>query len=151
MAFDWTRGALGEGLRLYHAGEFFAAHEAWESLWLGAQDPEKMFLQGLIQVTAAFHHLQRKNPLGTARLLHAALGRLERYPARFGAISVALLCSDIRAWLTALETGAPAPAFGCVRMRADALGDDPSGDDQERYLQAARTAATAGAKFPPRE
>ena len=25
MKFDWTQGALAEGLRLYHAGEFFAA------------------------------------------------------------------------------------------------------------------------------
>ena len=60
--FDWTQGSLAEGLRLYDAGEFFAAHEAWESVWLRAQEPEKMFLQGLIQVTAAFHHLQRNNP-----------------------------------------------------------------------------------------
>jgi Domain of unknown function (DUF309) len=59
MEFDWTQGALAEGLRLYHAGEFFAAHEAWEGVWLRAQEPEKKFLQGLIQVTAAFHHLQR--------------------------------------------------------------------------------------------
>jgi hypothetical protein len=73
----------------------------------------------LIQVTAAFHHLQRKNPQGTARLLHAALGRLERYPAQFASISVALLCSDIRAWLTALEAGESAPQFGCVRIRDD--------------------------------
>jgi uncharacterized protein len=129
MEFDWTQGALAEGLRLYHAGEFFAAHEAWESLWLGAQEPEKMFLQGLIQVTAAFHHLERKNPLGTARLLQAALGRLERYPAHFGAISVALLCCDIRAWLEALEAGAPAPPFGCVRIRAD-----PSGCSGPKHL-----------------
>ena len=123
MEFDWAQGALAEGLRLYQTGKFFAAHEAWESLWLGAQEPEKMFLQGLIQVAAAFHHLQRKNPLGTARLLQAALGRLERYPARFGAISVALICSDIRAWLEALEAGAPEPPFGCVRIRADPSDD----------------------------
>jgi predicted metal-dependent hydrolase len=117
MEFDWTQGALAEGLRLYQAGEFFAAHEAWESIWLGAQEPEKMFLQGLIQVTAAFHHLQRKNPQGTARLLLAALGRLERYPSNFGSISVPLLCSDIREWLQALEAGAPMPPFGCARIR----------------------------------
>jgi predicted metal-dependent hydrolase len=118
MKFDWTQGALAEGLRLYHAGEFFAAHEAWESVWLLAQEPEKMFLQGLIQVTAAFHHLQRNNPRGTALLLQAALGRLERYPASFGSISVASLCDDIREWLKALEAGAPAPGFGSVRIRA---------------------------------
>jgi hypothetical protein len=117
MKFDWTQGALAEGLQLYHAGEFFAAHEAWESVWLLAQEPEKMFLQGLIQVTAAFHHLQRKNPRGTALLLQAALGRLERYPSSFGSISVALLCDDIREWLKALEAGAPAPQFGSVRIR----------------------------------
>jgi predicted metal-dependent hydrolase len=118
MKFDWNQGALAEGLRLYHAGEFFAAHEAWESVWLLAPEPEKMFLQGLIQVTAAFHHLQRNNPLGTARLLRAALGRLERYPACFGGISVNLLRNDIREWLQALETGAPAPQCGPARIGA---------------------------------
>jgi uncharacterized protein len=116
MKFDWTQGALAEGLRLYDAGEFFAAHEAWESVWLPAQEPEKTFLQGLIQVTAAFHHWQRENRLGTSRLLRAALGRLERYPACFGGISVDLLCDDIRVWLRALEVGAPAPRTSPARI-----------------------------------
>ena len=74
MKFDWTQGALAEGLRLYDAGEFFAAHEAWESVWLLAQEPEKMFLQGLIQVTAAFHHLQRNNPLGNCAVVASRPG-----------------------------------------------------------------------------
>ena len=46
MEFDWTQGALAEGLHHYHAGEFFAAHESWESLWLAAQEPEKTFDKG---------------------------------------------------------------------------------------------------------
>jgi predicted metal-dependent hydrolase len=122
MKFDWTQGALAEGLRRYQAGEYFAAHEAWESLWLVAQEPDKMFLQGLIQVTAAFHHFQRNNPQGTVGLLRGALGRLERYPANFGSISVTLLCDDIREWLKALEESAPAPHFGCVRIDRALLG-----------------------------
>jgi predicted metal-dependent hydrolase len=116
MKFDWTQGALAEGLRHYQAGEYFAAHESWESLWLLAPEPEKRFLQGLIQVTAAFHHLQRKNPQGAGRLLQAALGRLEPYPASFGSISVTLLCKDIREWLNAIEMGAPAPQCGAARI-----------------------------------
>jgi predicted metal-dependent hydrolase len=67
MTLDWTQGSLAEGLRLDEAGELFAAHEASESRWLGIREPEKTFLQGLIQVTAAFHHLQRNNPLGPTR------------------------------------------------------------------------------------
>jgi predicted metal-dependent hydrolase len=116
MEFDWTQGALAEGLRRYDAGEFFAAHEAWETVWLEALEPDKTFLQGLIQVTAAFHHLQRKNPLGTRRLLHAALRRLEPYSACFGGISVTVLCSDIRKCIQALGESEATPELTRARI-----------------------------------
>jgi uncharacterized protein len=117
IEFDWTEGALAEGLRLYDAGEFFIAHEAWESVWLGLPEPEKTFLQGLIQVTAAFHHLQRNNRLGTTLVLQAALRRLNRYPSSFGGISVSLLCRDIRERLRRLEAGEPASQLISPRIR----------------------------------
>jgi uncharacterized protein len=106
MHFDWNQGALADGLHCYRGGEFFEAHEAWESVWLSAPEPEKTFLQGLIQMTAAFHHLQRKNPIGAMQLLEAALRRLERYPARFGGLPAGLICDEIRGRLGALRTGA---------------------------------------------
>ena len=116
MKFDWTQGALAEGLRLYQEGQFFAAHEAWESVWLESQEPEKKFLQGLIQVTAAFHHLQRNNLLGAALLLKAARARLERYPVHFGGISVDVLCDDIGEWLQTLDEGAPSLQLSTARI-----------------------------------
>jgi hypothetical protein len=91
---------------------------------LPAQEPEKTFLQGLIQVTAAFHHLQRENRLGTSRLLRAALGRLEHYPKDFGGISVDLLRDDIRMWLQALEMSAPQPGVARIRRLRTGDGDD---------------------------
>jgi len=103
MKFDWTEGPLADGLRLYEAGEFFTAHEAWENLWLRAPEPEKTFLQGIIQVTAAFHHWRHNNRLGTVLLLRAALRRLEGYPPGFGGIAVGLLCDDVRECLGRLE------------------------------------------------
>lgn len=117
MKFDWTEGALAEGLRLYDAGEFFNAHEAWESVWLCASEPEKTFLQGLIQVTAAFHHLQRDNRLGALLLLQAALGRLDRFPPGFGGISVSLLRGDIVEQLRLLELGETAAILVSPRIR----------------------------------
>jgi uncharacterized protein len=117
MIFDWSEGALAEGLRLYDAGQFFTAHEAWESVWLRSPEPEKTFLQGLIQVTAAFHHLQRNNPLGAMLLLQAALERLDRYPSCFGGISVTLLRHDIRERLQTLEAGEPASQLLSPRIR----------------------------------
>ena len=116
MEFDWTQGALAEGLRRYNAGDYFTAHEAWETVWLKAHEPDKTFLQGLIQVTAAFHHLQRNNPLGAGRLLHAALRRLERYPACFGGISVTVLCCDIRERIQALNANERTPKLARARI-----------------------------------
>lgn len=42
------------GLAHFNAEKFFEAHEFWEEIWLVESEPEKTFLQGLIQVAAAF-------------------------------------------------------------------------------------------------
>ena len=105
MPLDWSRGALAEGLACYRGGDFFLAHEHWESVWLGLQEPEKGFLQGLIQVAAAFHHLQRGNVAGAVSLLQRALRRIESRPAAFGGIAAAPLCAEVREWLRRLESG----------------------------------------------
>ena len=109
MSLDWTQGSLHEGLRCFHSGAFFEAHEHWESVWLTANEPEKTFLQGLIQVAASFHHFQRDNRAGTTSLLRSALRRLDSYPETFAGIAVTPLRDGIRLWLDALETPTSAP------------------------------------------
>jgi len=60
------------GIDLYNAGEFHAAHDAWEERWMGPVDPEeKLFLQAMIQSAVAFHHLQIGRP-GAARRMYVA-------------------------------------------------------------------------------
>ena len=108
--FDWTTGPLAEGLHCYQTRQFFDAHEHWESVWLTLVEPEKSFLQALIQITAAFHHLQRGNREGAVSLLRRALRRLESAPSHFCCVSVTLLREQVRAWLLALLDGTEAPA-----------------------------------------
>jgi uncharacterized protein len=112
FALDWTSGPLAEGLALYNSADFFHAHEAWESVWLTSPQPEKLFLQALIQTTVALHHFTRNNRLGCTRLLGAALRKLEPFPPDFSGIDVALLRDDIRSALPALsaaQTSLPTP------------------------------------------
>ena len=109
MKLDWTDGELAEGLRCYRAEKFFAAHEHWELVWLHLPEPEKAFLQALIQVAAAFHHFQRANLDGATSLLQRAFLRLKTYPPSFGGIAVTTLCEEISGWLQAFEARAPAP------------------------------------------
>ena len=106
MILDWSCGGLSEGLVCYRTERFFDAHEHWESVWLTLREPEKSFLQGLIQITAAFHHLQTGNKTGAASLLRRALKRLESCPAVFGGIAVAPLREEVSAWLHAIDRDA---------------------------------------------
>ncbi len=68
-----------------------------------SQEPEKRFLQAIIQVAAAFHHLDRHNPAGAASLLRRALTKLSGYPAVFAEIEIETLREDIALWLQAIE------------------------------------------------
>jgi hypothetical protein len=100
------------GIDLYNAGEFHAAHDAWEERWMGEVGPqEKLFLQAMIQSAVAFHHLEIGRP-GAARRMHqmakekfARLGTkvfmsldLEEYQTQLdGALSWLLSAPDPRA------------------------------------------------------
>ncbi len=117
MTLDWSCGALAEGLRCYESGRFFDAHEHWESVWLKCEEPEKTFLQALIQITAAFHHLQRKNVRGAASLLRGALRRLDGFPAAYGGIEVEAVRESVRAWLQALNREEALPDLTVPRIR----------------------------------
>jgi predicted metal-dependent hydrolase len=58
------------GIELYNAGEFHAAHDAWEDRWVDDAGPaEKLFLQAMIQSAVAFHHLEIGRP-GAARRMY---------------------------------------------------------------------------------
>jgi len=122
MPLDWTTGALAAGLACYRNKEFFDAHEHWEGVWNKLVDPERAFLQGLIQVTVAMHHYQRANFTGAERQLRRALERLERCPACFGGIDVATLSAEVREWLRALGKG---DAFSAAFPRIEAVARGP--------------------------
>lgn len=117
MSLDWNCGALAEGLDCYNTQKYFEAHEHWESVWLTCGEPEKTFLQALIQITAAFHHLQRKNTRGAASLMRGALRRLEAFPESYGGIEVEPVRESVREWLRALDQGNPSPGLPIPRIR----------------------------------
>ena len=67
------RPILLAGIGQFNDGYFFEAHETLEELWLQCRPPVRTFLQGIIQVAAAYVHLMRHEYPGTIRLLDAAL------------------------------------------------------------------------------
>ncbi len=96
---------FAHGVALFNSRHFFEAHEAWEEIWLHTEPPEKTFLQGLIQVTAAFHHHMKANPRGLKSLLHAGLTKLDGFPPNHRGLRIEKLRAAARRWLAALERG----------------------------------------------
>lgn len=69
-----------DGVRLFNDGRYFEAHEAWEVPWLRASGDERIFLQGLIQLAAAYLQLERGNARGASRLFDASIQKLRSVP-----------------------------------------------------------------------
>ena len=78
-------------MRLHNEGEYYEAHEAWEDIWRDEEiDEYRIFVQGLIQVTSAFHKLTfQKAPGGASRLLTRGLEKLAPYPGDYLGVDLA--------------------------------------------------------------
>src|SRR5512144_1034222 len=69
---------LDLGSELFNAGRFYEAHQAWEILWLNAEEPQdRQFLQGLIMAAGAFIHYAKRECAGAATLLERSRKALE--------------------------------------------------------------------------
>jgi predicted metal-dependent hydrolase len=102
--------ALAE--RLHNEGEFYEAHEAWEQIWIDELDDDfRLFVQGLIQVTSAFHKLfVQKQPRGAAALLARGLDKLDKYPADYLGVALAPFRDGARAWIARIAELEPGDA-----------------------------------------
>ncbi len=89
---------LAEGIHLFNTQQFFEAHEALEAVWLEARGDEKIFLHGLIQIAAAFHHHRCGNPAGLRSLLEKGLKKLEGFKAAKYRIDLASLRKQLKSW-----------------------------------------------------
>jgi len=68
---------VAEGIRLFNAGDYFEAHEAWEDAWHASAGRTKATLQVLIQLAVALEHEKRGNRVGAGRMLERAGRRWE--------------------------------------------------------------------------
>ncbi len=118
---DFATGLL-QGLEHFNSLEFWEAHESWEELWLEATSEVHQFLQGMIQIAAAYHHIKRGTFSGAVRLFDAALRRVEPYPADYCGIDRAPLV-DIarrhREWVAAILAALPNDPSAATRRLRD--------------------------------
>jgi len=89
---------LRAGVAVYNAGEYHAAHDAWEDHWLDLPEgsADERLLHGLIQFTAAIYHASNHNWAGATGLADSAAGYLSEIPGDYRGVNVAAVRSYLR-------------------------------------------------------
>lgn len=116
-----------DGVEQFNRGDFFDAHETWEALWLGTSGSEKVFLQALIQLAAAFHHWQRGNCRGALSLLRRGTEKLSTFPSSYGGIRIDPLRNQGKRWAEELASG-QTPQLPLPKIEYDSAKPTPSGN-----------------------
>ena len=98
---------LREGIRLFNEQQFFECHEILEPYYQETEAHNKPFLEGLIQLAAAFRLYREFGEVkGPVRMVHQALIRFENYQPSFLEICVNDLSQAAEAWAKAAENAA---------------------------------------------
>ncbi len=84
------------GLEEFNSERFFEAHEVLEDLWHEYRDVDRIFIQGIIQIAAAFYHLQSHNLKGAASQFTKGSEKLTRFLPVYKDVSVAKLLEDVQ-------------------------------------------------------
>lgn len=111
---DYDSLPLDENHRLarehLNHGEYFPAHEAWETAWKQSRDTgDAEFFKGLSQLGAGYTHLLRGNAHGAARLLGRAAERLRRYAPGHYRIDTQAVAGAAESLAAAIERGDVVP------------------------------------------
>lgn len=95
---------LREGIRLFNAGRFFESHEALEQFYQEAEDTNKPFLEGLIELSVAFRLYTDFGEIkGPVRMIYQALIRFENYQSPHLKIQIRDLSESMEAWAKEAE------------------------------------------------
>jgi uncharacterized protein len=103
MADDSER--LEPGRAAFNRGEYFLAHELWEEVWREVGDAERrLYLQGLIQIAAGLHHLQKRRNGPAAGLLRKGLEKVsQRRKGPSADLRLELLAGQVERLLVEVE------------------------------------------------
>ena len=94
---------IDEGLKLFNKSDFFAAHDFFEDIWGEAKNEDKLFFQGLVQISVGCYHLICGNYSGAKSQLRKGEEKLRQYPVAFQKVDVENLLFNVNKVLSALK------------------------------------------------
>jgi predicted metal-dependent hydrolase len=97
--------ALHKGIEEFNLGRYFEAHDVLEDLWMETVGEDRLFLQGLIQVSVGFYHLFNRNFVGAVSQFKKGLSKLENYLPHHRRVELDQFSEEVKSWKTIAERG----------------------------------------------
>ena len=94
------------GIVLFNRGDFFEAHEVWESLWMETFTEDKRFFQALIQAAVGLLHFCNGNVRGAAKLYRSSRDYMAKYGSPHLGIEQQTFWADMERCFAPLLAGA---------------------------------------------
>lgn len=111
---------LRQGIELFNEGRFFESHEVLEQFYHQTETAHKPFVEGLIQLAAAFRlYTDFGEVKGPVRMIHQALIRFENYQPSYLEIRVRDLSESMEAWVAKATAATRAPSLSTPKIRLD--------------------------------
>ncbi len=93
------------GIEDFNRGCFFECHDTLEDLWHGTRGVDRLFLQGLIQVSVGFYHFLNRNYKGATSQFTRGIDKLDRYRPAHRGIELDEFTKEVLRWLVLAERG----------------------------------------------
>ena len=95
---------LKQGINHFNRREFFNAHEVWEEFYRVTEVANRPFVEGLVQLAAAFRLFQDFAEIqGPVRMIYQALIRMENFQPEFLQVRVQELHQAAESWARIAE------------------------------------------------
>lgn len=126
------------GIVLFNRGDFFEAHEVWESLWMDTAGADKRFFQALIQAAVGLLHFCNGNVRGAAKLYRSSRDYMAKYDSPHLGLEIQSFWRDMeRCFGPLLATQDPDARITPVEADIPEIALDPPPDawpDPAAYL-----------------
>ena len=86
---------ISDGINLFNDSDFFSAHDFFEDIWMEAGKDEKLFFQGMVQISVGCYHLICGNERGALSQLQKGITKLTDFRPDFYNINLDLLTKGI--------------------------------------------------------
>ena len=92
-----------QGIEEFNQQQFYACHDTLEAIWVDADEADKRFYQGILQVAVGCYHLSNDNLREAIILLGEAVRRLCDYQPNYEGVDVEMLLEQASQLLQALQ------------------------------------------------